>query len=142
MEESYQCRNCGTLGSSRDVTGDGEFVCPQCGHRSVRSATSSKLRFFVITVVILAGLSFGAFLFGVPSELRSAIRQVTETLNSVISNDLGQLKESGFKECVECDLSDVDLAGVDLSRADLYIADLSGADLADTDLSGADLAGA
>ena len=52
MEESYQCRNCGTLGSSRDITGDGEFVCPQCGHRSARSGGGSKLPIFIGVVVV------------------------------------------------------------------------------------------
>ena len=102
MEEFYICPNCGSFGSSRDI------ICPECGHRVGRSGASSKAKLFVITAVILAGLGFGMFLFGVPSELRSAIRPVTETLNSVISSDLDQLKESGSKECRECDLSGAD----------------------------------
>ena len=147
MEESYICQNCSSFGSSRNLTGDGEFVCPECGHRAGRSGASSKVKLFVITALILTGLGFGMFLFGVPSELRSVIRPVTETLNFVRGNDLDRLKESGFKECWECDLSGADLYGVDLSGAHLADTDLSGArlylahlDLAN--LSGANLTGA
>ena len=62
-------------------------------------------------------------------------------------NDLGQLKQSGFNECVECDLSGANLtganlAGVDLSVNDLTGANLTGANLAGVDLSGNDLTGA
>ena len=145
MEESYICQNCGSFGSSRNLTGDGKFVCPQCGHRSARSRAGirlPKLRFFVITAVILTGLGFGMFLFGVPSELRSAIRPVTETLNFVRGNDLDRLKESGFKECEECDLSGADLTGANLSGADLRRAWLPGATLNGADLRGADLSSA
>ena len=62
----------------------------------------------MITAVILAGLGFGAFLFG------------------TLGNDLDQLEQSGFKECEECDLSGADLTGADLSDANLMLADLEG----------------
>ena len=62
-------------------------------------------------------------------------------------NDLGQLKQSGFNECVECDLSGANLtganlAGVDLSGNDLTGANLTGADLGVANLIGANLTGA
>ena len=76
-------------------------------------------------------------------------------------SDLDQLEQSGFKECVGCDLSGAnlyladlpgaDLTGANLTRANLtganltgarlYAANLTGADLAEADLTEADLAG-
>ena len=55
-------------------------------------------------------------------------------------NDLGQLKQSGFNECVECDLSGANLTGADLCVANLIGANLTGADL--TLVVGADFSGA
>jgi uncharacterized protein YjbI with pentapeptide repeats len=54
-------------------------------------------------------------------------------------NDLDQLEQSGFKECVECDLSDADLRGANLYGADLTGANLTGADLTGATLTNADL---
>jgi uncharacterized protein YjbI with pentapeptide repeats len=59
---------------------------------------------------------------------------------SLACDDLGQLKQSGFNECVECDLSGANLTGANLSHADLRYANLTGADL--TLVVGADLIGA
>ena len=56
---------------------------------------------------------------------------------SLACDDLGQLKQSGFNECVECDLS-----GANLTWTYLYGANLTGANLAGVDLSGNDLTGA
>ena len=66
-------------------------------------------------------------------------------------NDLDQLEQSGFKECVGCDLSGAnlyladlpgaDLTGANLTGANLSAANLTGADLAEADLTEADLAG-
>ena len=56
---------------------------------------------------------------------------------SLACADLGQLKQSGFNECVECDLS-----GANLTWTYLYGANLTGANLAGVDLSGNDLTGA
>ena len=55
-------------------------------------------------------------------------------------NDLGQLKQSGFNECVECDLSGANLTGANLTEANLFGANLTGADL--TLVVGADFSGA
>ena len=60
-------------------------------------------------------------------------------------NDLGQLKQSGFNECVECDLSGANLTGANLTGADLGVANLIGANLTGADLTlvvGADFSGA
>jgi uncharacterized protein YjbI with pentapeptide repeats len=84
----------------------------------------SKLKLAVITAVILTGLGFGMFLFGTRG------------------NDLEQLEQSGFKDCVECDLSEVRLFGENLSKADLTEADLTNADLTIATLTGALLRGA
>ena len=49
---------------------------------------------------------------------------------SLACDDLGQLKQSGFNECVECDLSGANLTGANLTRANLTLvvgADLIGA---------------
>jgi len=54
---------------------------------------------------------------------------------SLACDDLGQLKQSGFNECVECDLS-----GANLTWTYLYGANLTGANL--TLVVGADLIGA
>ena len=64
---------------------------------------------------------------------------------SLACDDLGQLKQSGFNECVECDLSGANLTwtylyGANLSHADLRYANLFGANL--TLVVGADLIGA
>ena len=59
---------------------------------------------------------------------------------SLACDDLGQVKQSGFNECVECDLS-----GANLTRANLAGVDLSGNDLTGANLTlvvGADLIGA
>jgi len=63
------------------------------------------------------------------------------------SNDFDKFKQSGFKECRECDLSGAylqgaDLTGADLFRADLYEANLTGANLAGANLTDAILDGA
>jgi uncharacterized protein YjbI with pentapeptide repeats len=84
----------------------------------------SKLKLAVITAVILTGLGFGMFLFGTRG------------------NDLEQLEQSGFKDCVECDLSEVRLFGENLSKADLTNADLTIATLTGALLRGAKLTGA
>jgi uncharacterized protein YjbI with pentapeptide repeats len=84
----------------------------------------SKLKLAVITAVILTGLGFGMFLFGTRG------------------NDLEQLEQSGFKDCVECDLSEVRLFGENLSKADLTEADLTIATLTGALLRGAKLTGA
>jgi len=62
------------------------------------------------------------------------------------SNDFDKFKQSGFKECRECDLSGAylqgaDLTGADLFRADLYEANLTGANLAGANLTDAILDG-
>ena len=60
-------------------------------------------------------------------------------------NDLGQLKQSGFNECVECDLSGANLTGTYLYGANLGVANLIGANLTGADLTlvvGADFSGA
>jgi uncharacterized protein YjbI with pentapeptide repeats len=62
-------------------------------------------------------------------------------------NDLDQLEQSGFKECVGCDLSGAnlylaDLPGVNLTEANLYKAARSRADLTGANLTGANLTGA
>ena len=57
-------------------------------------------------------------------------------------NDLGQLKQSGFNECVECDLSGANLTGAYLYGANLTGANLAGADLGVANLIGANLTGA
>ena len=57
-------------------------------------------------------------------------------------NDLGQLKQSGFNECVECDLSGANLTGTYLYGANLTGANLAGVDLSGNDLTGANLTGA
>ena len=59
---------------------------------------------------------------------------------SLACDDLGQLKQSGFNECVECDLS-----GANLTWTYLYGANLTGANLTRANLTlvvGADLIGA
>ena len=72
--------------------------------------------------MILTGLGFGMFLFGTQG------------------NDLEQLEQSGFKDCVECDLSGVRLFGETLSKADLTEANLTDAIL--DGVTGADFTGA
>ena len=57
-------------------------------------------------------------------------------------NDLGQLKQSGFNECVECDLSGANLTGTYLYGANLTGANPAGVDLSGNDLTGANLTGA
>ena len=67
-------------------------------------------------------------------------------------NDLDQLEQSGFKECVGCDLSGanlyladlpgVNLTGANLTGANLYKAARSRADLTGANLTGANLTGA
>ena len=57
-------------------------------------------------------------------------------------NDLGQLKQSGFNECVECDLSGANLTGTYLYGANLAGANLAGVDLSGTSLDGANIRGA
>ena len=62
-------------------------------------------------------------------------------------NDLGQLKQSGFNECVECDLSGANLTGTylygaNLTGANLFGAKLTGANLSEADLGVANLIGA
>ena len=57
-------------------------------------------------------------------------------------NDLGQLKQSGVNECVECDLSGANLTGTYLYGANLTGANLAGVDLSGTSLDGANIRGA
>ena len=60
-------------------------------------------------------------------------------------NDLDQLEQSGFNECVGCDLSGANLSWADLNRANLRNANLTGADLEGAFLDGvigADFTGA
>ena len=57
-------------------------------------------------------------------------------------NDLDQLEQSGFNECVGCDLSGSDLTSADLSGANLTEANLTNADLSGANLTGANLTNA
>ena len=58
---------------------------------------------------------------------------------SLACDDLGQLKQSGFNECVECDLSGANLTWTYLYGANLTRANLAGVDLSGNDLTGANL---
>jgi uncharacterized protein YjbI with pentapeptide repeats len=52
-------------------------------------------------------------------------------------NDLDQLEQSGFKECVGCDLSGANLTGANLTGAWLRDANLTDANLYGANLDGA-----
>ena len=65
-----------------------------------------------------------------PMKIAFALVQSAALMASLACDDLGQLKQSGFNECVECDLSGANLTGANLTGADLTLvvgADLIGA---------------
>ena len=75
-----------------------------------------------------------------PMKIAFALVLSAALMASLACDDLGQLKQSGFNECVECDLS-----GANLTWTYLYGANLTGANLTRANLTlvvGADLIGA
>ena len=77
-------------------------------------------------------------------ELNDSIDMVARTVSvSEESTDNPQLQELlDTKECVRCNLQNVDLSGMDLSEVNLEEANLQGANLSDTNLSFANLSSA